>query len=103
MGSPFDRLYAAFAVPPGYDGPLAREFHAMVARRYLAGMRGGRTTRWPWASDAGIVREHLSIDWQRRHWHTFPMANFDRPTLGDRFRHKVIAPICQRLFPDPFR
>lgn len=61
--SPFDKLYAAFAVEPSYDGPLASDFHKLVARRYLAGMTGGHTSIGPSATSEGLVREHLALDW----------------------------------------
>lgn len=79
--SPFDKLYAAFAVPPDYSGPLAQEFHEMVARKYLQGMRSGHSSVAEDADVQGLVREHLAIEWEishgcaPRHRHFMPEIN----------------------------
>lgn len=56
-------LYEAFAVPPDYAGPLADDFHKMVARKYIKGMRGGHSSVVDGAKVEDLVREHLGLDW----------------------------------------
>jgi hypothetical protein len=59
--SPFDKLYRAFAVPPDYSGPLAADFHRMIARRYLKGMTGGYTSCGPNATPEALVQGDLLV------------------------------------------
>lgn len=111
--SPFDKLYAAFAVEPSYDGPLARDFHKMIARRYLAGMTGGHTSLGPNVTSEGLVREHLSLDWALRHGLYRSLNRFDSKFNWRNWKHwqdKVTGVRCAisvayhtRFSPNPYK
>ena len=108
--NPILKLYDAFAVPLDYDGPLAEEFHRMVARKYLGGMRGGHSSVVAGTTSEKLVREHLSIDWQIEHgtvprhrhfmpeikWHDFRLS-----VLRDRWS-TFMASIRNSLKTNPY-
>lgn len=108
-------LYDAFAVPADYAGPLADDFHRMVAGKYLGGMINGHTSVVRGATAEGLVREHLAIDWEishgcaPRHRHFMPEIKWHdfRPTvLSDRWRSLIasILSVYHRCFnPNPYR
>ena len=104
--SVFDRLYAAYAVDPNYDGPLADDFHDMIARQWLRGMRGGHTSLEPGVEQSVIVRCHLQIEWNDRHGLNQRMRGMDHPTTTDRVNHlrlKLKRALYARFKPNPYR
>lgn len=109
--NPILKLYGAFAVSPDYDGPLAAEFHRMVARKYLGGMTVGHSSVGPEATPEKLVREQLSIDWQiengtaPRHRHFMPEIKWHDlrlSVLRDRWR-SLVAAWRNRLLTNPYR
>ena len=115
MANPFSKIYAAFAVPEDYIGPWQRDFHRMVARKYLEGMSGGHTSVAPGRAIPDLVREQLSIDWQVRHGcaptHTHFMPEVGRwdlrpSVLRDRWA-SFVAALKRRYHaafdPNPYR
>lgn len=85
--SPFDKLYQAMAVPTDYSGPLAAEFHQMIARRYLSGMRGGHSSLGPVATPEGLVRDHLALDWALSRGLYRGMNRFDSKFNWRKWKH----------------
>lgn len=83
----FDPLYRAFAVSPDYSGPLAKDFHRMIARKYLRGMTGGHTSHVPDAKEEDLVREQLAIDWAVSRGLYRGMNRFDSPFNWRNRRH----------------
>lgn len=93
MANPFEALYRAHNVPGDYCGPLAREFHDMIARKWLEGMCGGHTGP---GEPEKLVRMHLSVDWQMRNGLTFARRGCDETHPLDWLQDRWCA--FKRLF-----